>query len=259
MALQAPNHTKLSNEFVDEYLCKVSSSAAKVFIAITRKTIGWHKDSDYISISQIIKMTGLSNRVVIKATKELEDFDIIRVNRKEKRTNEFVINYESYDEKSQGYDEKSQVLDKSYDEKSHTKESIKETITKDILQQQHIINILFNTWIDSGLIHHTLNTVVANIKKKHISTVKQIGIDQITEAIKLYATVLKSDLHYFSYSYTLWDFISRGYGKFLKESDPLKNFLKKSNNFQQKTSKTLDDVQEAKACWIKKQEALNGN
>ena len=48
MALQAPNHTKLSNEFIDEYMHKVSGSACKVFLVISRKTVGWHKDSDFI-------------------------------------------------------------------------------------------------------------------------------------------------------------------------------------------------------------------
>ena len=53
------------------------------------------------------------------------------------------------------------------------------------------IDTLFKIWIESGLTQHSINTVNLNIKKKHINIVKQIGIEKMSEAIKLYSMVLK--------------------------------------------------------------------
>ena len=129
MALQKNNHTQISNDFIDNQMKNMSGGAAKVFIAISRKTIGWHKDTDAISIAQIMNMTGLSNRGAINCIIELEKNGMIKVFRKKSAkdynyTNEYTIGYE---ESSQGYEESSQ---RSSEESSQTKET-KKTITKE--------------------------------------------------------------------------------------------------------------------------------
>lgn len=120
------SHTQISNEFIDSEMQNLNGSCVKCFLAICRKTIGWHKETDYISISQLQELTGLSNRVVIKAVNDLEAAALIKKERT-KMTNRITINY---DEKSQvelQNDEKSQDrVTKSHrqsDEKSHTKET----------------------------------------------------------------------------------------------------------------------------------------
>jgi phage replication O-like protein O len=82
-----PNHTQVPNEFVDEVMSGLNGSAVKVFIAICRKTIGWHKVSDAISYSQIEKMTGLGWDAVRAALDVLEKLDIITVNKAPGLTN----------------------------------------------------------------------------------------------------------------------------------------------------------------------------
>ena len=104
---------------------KLSDSSVKVFLVITRKTKGWHKDSDAISISQIQKAAGLSNRVVIKSIKELEYWDLITVEKTHGKVSTYTLNYENCTSQPMTkshttYDEKSQVKGKTYDEKSHT-------------------------------------------------------------------------------------------------------------------------------------------
>jgi len=129
MALQKNNHTQISNDFIDNNMKNMSGGASKVFIAISRKTIGWHKETDAISIAQIMNITGLSNRGVINCIIELEKSALIKVFRKKSAkdynyTNEYTIHYE---ESSQGYEESSQG---SSEESSQTKET-KKTITKE--------------------------------------------------------------------------------------------------------------------------------
>ncbi|HOV12655.1 MAG TPA: replication protein [Spirochaetota bacterium] len=69
--------TKIPNNFIDEWLLKLSGTATKVFLVILRKTIGWHKESDVISISQIEKYSGLSENSVLAGLKELKLFNLI--------------------------------------------------------------------------------------------------------------------------------------------------------------------------------------
>lgn len=75
--LQRPNYTQISNDFIDNYLHKCSGAEAKIFLAITRKTIGWHKIVDQISYSQIKMLTGLSTNALKSAIEKLIKKDLI--------------------------------------------------------------------------------------------------------------------------------------------------------------------------------------
>ena len=71
------NHTQIPNDFIDKWMSKLTPKATLVFLAICRKTIGWHKDTDYISVSQIEVITGLTKNSILTAIKELEDVGLI--------------------------------------------------------------------------------------------------------------------------------------------------------------------------------------
>lgn len=62
---EKPNHTQTPNSFFDESLKYISSlPELKVVLAIIRKTLGWQKEKDRISMSQIRLMTGLAQQSV---------------------------------------------------------------------------------------------------------------------------------------------------------------------------------------------------
>ncbi|MCK9577785.1 MAG: replication protein [Clostridia bacterium] len=63
--IQKPNFTQTPNILFDEYMKDLSDSELRVFLAIIRKTFGWNKDRDRISLTQIQKMTGLSRQGVL--------------------------------------------------------------------------------------------------------------------------------------------------------------------------------------------------
>lgn len=67
-------------------------------MAICRKTIGYEQHrktmSDYISLSQLEKLTGLARATVVKAVKDLEDKEIITVTR-EGKINKIKFNVDS--------------------------------------------------------------------------------------------------------------------------------------------------------------------
>ena len=73
-----PNSFQISNSVIDEYLSQMSGNALKCYILIVRKTRGWQKTHDSLSISQIQKFTGIrKEETVQKAINELIDLGLI--------------------------------------------------------------------------------------------------------------------------------------------------------------------------------------
>ena len=67
-----PNSFQIANAVIDEYLSQMSGNALKCYILIVRKTRGWQKTHDSLSISQIQKFTGIrKEETVQKAINEL--------------------------------------------------------------------------------------------------------------------------------------------------------------------------------------------
>lgn len=77
MGLRAPNHTQTPNELFDEWLPVLGLAELKVLMVVIRKTFGWHKIRDRISLSQLETLTGLERRHVLKATKTLVEKHLI--------------------------------------------------------------------------------------------------------------------------------------------------------------------------------------
>ena len=75
-------HTKIANEIMDA-LCRFhpGGSEGQILWAIIRKTYGWNKAKDQISISQLCNITGLARRTVIYAMKNLESKNMVSVKR----------------------------------------------------------------------------------------------------------------------------------------------------------------------------------
>lgn len=70
-------YTKIPNIIIDRKMAELNSSDFKVLIMICRKTLGFHKEKDNISLSQMTKLTGLSKNTVIKAIERLEKENLI--------------------------------------------------------------------------------------------------------------------------------------------------------------------------------------
>ena len=65
-------YTPIPDKFLDEAMPKIKSLAhLKTYLFVSRKTFGWKKDSDNISLSQIAEGTGLKLNTVKRATREM--------------------------------------------------------------------------------------------------------------------------------------------------------------------------------------------
>lgn len=77
MRIPAPNYTQTPNDLFDYWLPLLGEAELKVLLVILRKTVGWHKVRDKISISQLSTITGLHEESVIKATRSLQKKGVI--------------------------------------------------------------------------------------------------------------------------------------------------------------------------------------
>ena len=88
---------------------------------------------------------------------------------------------------------------------------------------KHIYNI-YSHWNTKGIINHRKKNPKMEYAIK--KAIKDYGEEEIINAINNYAIVVKSEKYWFSYSWTLTDFLKRGLDRFIDESKPLRNFLK---------------------------------
>ncbi len=71
MSHEFPNYTQIPNIFFDVLLPTLGFNEMRVLLSIYRKTFGWQKTIDYISLSQLEKMTGSSRTHIIESVESL--------------------------------------------------------------------------------------------------------------------------------------------------------------------------------------------
>lgn len=231
MGLQKPTYTQIPNDFIDKYMCEISKEAALIFIAICRKTIGWHKDTDIISQSQLLKITPIKSvNGLKKAIKELLDKDLIVVEQSGTGKNTktvYEIKFQS-DDNISCHDTIDMVNVSSHDTKSKTNVSYHDTTKESInINKEYKYIDILTYWNSKKIIIHRENIFLKSIQKKHKDKIELYGIDAVQKAIDNYSTVLSSEKYYWSHRWTLLDFLQRGIDKFIPEAKPLNNYLKK--------------------------------
>ena len=94
MALPKLNFTAVPNIIFDEYQKHLSGGEFKTLCTICRKTIGWHKEADSISISQLQDLTGMSRPSIVAHIKKLEEAKLIVVDKKRGKGNTYTLAFE---------------------------------------------------------------------------------------------------------------------------------------------------------------------
>ncbi len=83
--------------------------------------------------------------------------------------------------------------------------------------------VIFSTWNAQGILTHTKLTDEMKWAIERVS--KEHSQEEICQAIKNYAEILKGEQYYFKYSWTLKDFLKRGLEKFLDLKIAQQNYL----------------------------------
>lgn len=149
-------YIKIANEVL-EAICRhpeiMRGALFPVIGVVWRKTWGWNKKEDAISISQFVEMTGYSKRAIIYAIQELEAKKVLKVRRggvglsKDTNIISFNKNYKEWVvqnsapqvEKNRGSAKlRKKVVQnsvKNVQSFAHTKDTYTKEITKDITEQ----------------------------------------------------------------------------------------------------------------------------
>ena len=72
-----PNSFQITNDFVEQIMGDLSGNALKCYLTIVRKTRGWQKEADYISISQFKDWCKIDERTIRRALSELCEMGLV--------------------------------------------------------------------------------------------------------------------------------------------------------------------------------------
>jgi hypothetical protein len=78
MSKYIPNSFQVANAFVDDAMSKISDASVKIYLIINRKTRGWAKDCDALSLTQLEVLSGKSHPTVVRCTKELIKVGLVK-------------------------------------------------------------------------------------------------------------------------------------------------------------------------------------
>ena len=159
------NSFQLPNSVVDELLADLTGAELKCYLLVVRKTKGWNKEIDSISIGQFMEVTGLSNRSVITACDSLVEKGLLVRSGGERRLNTYSV--KSFNISQTG--EKSSS-DETGEKTSPTGENFSQTGEKsssDLVKKVHIQNNNKNT---------IQNNNKKNTKKSESTLLDEFGI-----------------------------------------------------------------------------------
>lgn len=93
MSKWIPNSFQLPNALVDEkYLVELKGSALSMYIFIVRKTRGWQKECDRISLSQFSEFTGYNKDAVLTGVNKLVSLGLVKRVTFENKTSYYELN-----------------------------------------------------------------------------------------------------------------------------------------------------------------------
>lgn len=137
-----PNSFQVPNAVVDELMAELSGAELKIYLFVLRKTKGWNKEADAISVSQFMEACNLSNRKVIDGCNRLVELGLLAQGTGSRGTKIFSVKNYTCEESSLVTSEVS----------SHTKYQVKNTTKNTNIKidpDEH--NSAFNEFWKAGL------------------------------------------------------------------------------------------------------------
>lgn len=103
-----------------------------------------------------------------------------------------------------------------------------ELTKNELTKNDENIYTLFDCWLEQGIIQH--KRMNQKMKSHTNARLEDYSVDELKQAIKNYAEVLKGTQYYWSHKWTYEEFMKpNNVVRFLEEAEPKKNFLDKSN------------------------------
>ena len=130
-----PNSFQVPNAVIDELMAELTGAELKCYLYVLRKTKGWNKEFDAISVTQFMESCNLSNRTVIDACDRLVELGLLEQKTGSNRIKIFSV--KSYEIDLSGSEESSQREKSSVVKKVH---SGSEKSSLSVVKKVHIQN-----------------------------------------------------------------------------------------------------------------------
>ena len=169
-----PNAFQIPNSVIDELLAKLTCAELKCYLFVVRKTKGWNKESDSISVSQFMEVTGLSNRSIITACESLVEMGLLERSGGERKLNTYSV--KAFDFSESGEKSSSVKSGENFSESGEKSSSVKsgenfsesgEKSSSDLVKKVHTQNNNKNT---------IQNNNKKNTKKSESDLLAEFGI-----------------------------------------------------------------------------------
>jgi predicted transcriptional regulator len=86
-----PNSFQVPNTIVDDFIKSISGNELKIYLIIVRKTKGWNKKYDGISLSQFELFSGIARNTIRKSLKILIEFNFIKEKKRDGKYSYFYL------------------------------------------------------------------------------------------------------------------------------------------------------------------------
>lgn len=256
-------YTAIANEILEKVMATpFIATHLKIILVCWRYSYGFNKKDAALSESFIANATGISKRYISSELKTLFDCNVLKIIKEASYTSSRVIAFnKNYDEWEYGTIVP-QVNQNSTVESEHSTTVEPQFSTTDELQfhqkRQYKDNIkdiyilIFNYWNSKKIIVH--RKLTDKLKQRIKTTLEDYTKEEVYKAIDNYSDIINDDKYYFSYKWTLKDFLQRGLEKFLDDSCH-SNYLKQ----EYKEKKQLEGIKPNPEYLRMKEMLNNGN
>lgn len=207
-------YTPIANSILESLAkIRVSPEATRVLYVIFRLVYGYHKRSADISIKRFADMTGLWKPHICRALDRLTSMNIITKNDNE--TYAFQKDFDKWKPlpkmvttvTNNGNESLPIMVTSVVRPKDTIKITTKDTTTKDTA------NRIFDHWNSQDIVKHEKLTNA--ISRKIQAKIKDYSIEKIIRSISNYNVVLKDPDCFWTFKWTLVDFLQKGIDKFM--------------------------------------------
>ncbi|OCG58997.1 hypothetical protein A9G41_00095 [Gilliamella sp. Nev5-1] len=188
------NSFQVPNAVIDELMADMSANALRCYLLITRKTTGWGKTSDRISVSQFMQYLGIKDkRTIYAALSELKNLGLINAIKNNGEITEYSLVLEPSEPVSKNAGTKNDTGSKkciepvtknvttTSDKKCHsTKDTIKNNITKENNIDFDLVMDAYNDAVENRLPQiQKMTTARKNLVKKFFKDNKKLNINDL--------------------------------------------------------------------------------
>ena len=186
-----PNAFQIPNSVIDELLAKLTCAELKCYLFVVRKTKGWNKESDSISVSQFMEVTGLSNRSIITACESLVEMGLLERSGGERKLNTYSVKAfeisqtgekSSSDKTGENFSQTGEKSSSDLVKKVHTQNNNKNTIqntNKKTTQKNSLVLLA-----EFGIVGQLAEDFIAHRKSKRAAITKTVLVGYQRESHK---------------------------------------------------------------------------